>query len=699
MLKLMEMNDNHVEYHTVKEFLVFCVDGPSGAGAGTWTSTFPGEYLKGGAAGGQLVDQRLLPRISEGEVRVLMAGDTCQMIIHKKPEGGLSAVGGNSAYTYYEPSDPLYADLLTKLTTDIKNGLMDVLDLKGEALPLLWTCDYIPKNPEGWSKTENACDMETEYVVGEFNCSCVGVSMFQAVCGGDKTLADVPDADYYEACKLTDLMGIKALEMLDTAASKVRYNTLLPSPAGAKYSLAVVQFKVPGHPNGGSDKGPDGNRIDSIPIANGVIKAGGACDMLLYDYTDHAGFEATIEKYDALIVRINPGQLSQIPGVDGVQAKFDATMNAFVGKGKPVWSSPGVQQKMGAKDALCKIANMGCGLVDTFAYYDAETLETQFKKTMAFQPRVVKQNRGSAGEGIWLCWIANETKDGIIPDIEYPSKTFGAESLGDDVMLKLMEMNDNHVEYHTVKEFLVFCLVDQRLLPRISEGEVRVLMAGDTCQMIIHKKPEGGLSAVGGNSAYTYYEPSDPLYADLLTKLTTDIKNGLMDVLDLKGEALPLLWTCDYIPKNPEGWSKTENACDMETEYVVGEFNCSCVGVSMFQAVCGGDKTLADVRYNTLLPSPAGAKYSLAVVQFKVPGHPNGGSDKGPDGNRIDSIPIANGVIKAGGACDMLLYDYTDHAGFEATIEKYDALIVRINPGQLSQIPGVDGVRPSSTRR
>ena len=120
--------------------------------------SFPGEYLKGGAAaGGQLVDQRLLPRIDEGEVRVLMAGDTCQMIIHKKPEGGgLSAVGGNSAYTYYEPTDPLYKGLLDKLTNDIKNGLMDVLDLKGEALPLLWTCDYIPKNPEGWSKAENA---------------------------------------------------------------------------------------------------------------------------------------------------------------------------------------------------------------------------------------------------------------------------------------------------------------------------------------------------------------------------------------------------------------------------------------------------------------------------------------------------------------------------------------------------------------
>ena len=60
-----------------------------------------------------------------------------------------------------------------------------------------------------------------------------------------------------------------------------RYNTLRESPADAKYKLCVVQFKVPGAKNGGSDKGPDGNRIDSIPIANSVIAAGGACDLIL----------------------------------------------------------------------------------------------------------------------------------------------------------------------------------------------------------------------------------------------------------------------------------------------------------------------------------------------------------------------------------------------------------------------------------
>merc|ERR1712025_1362167 len=118
-LKLMEMNDNHVEYHTVGEFLEFCVRGPGGK-AGEWKSTFPGKYLDGGReAGGQLVDQRLLPRISEGEVRNLMVGDACQMIIHKKPEGGLSAVSGNSAYTYYTPEDQKYAGLLANLKADV----------------------------------------------------------------------------------------------------------------------------------------------------------------------------------------------------------------------------------------------------------------------------------------------------------------------------------------------------------------------------------------------------------------------------------------------------------------------------------------------------------------------------------------------------------------------------------------------------
>ena len=34
-----------------------------------------------------------------------------------------------------------------------------------------------------------------------------------------------------------------------------------------------------------------------------------------------------------------------------------------------------------------------------------------FKKTMAFQPRVIKQNRGSSGEGIWIIKLKEDKRE------------------------------------------------------------------------------------------------------------------------------------------------------------------------------------------------------------------------------------------------------------------------------------------------
>merc|ERR1712023_349069 len=182
---------------------------------------------------------------------------------------------------------------------------------------------------------------------------------------------------------------------------------------------------------------------------------------------------------------------------------------------------------MGAKDALCKVANMNIGLVDTMAYYTEADFSEGFRKTMKFQPRVMKQNRGSAGEGIWIIKL----KKG-----DYCS-SFGEASCADDELLDMMEANDNHAEEHTVAEFIEFCvngrtdksgtwtskgtgkyleggkeaggqLVDQRFCPRIVEGELRFNMVNDVCLGVIHKVPApGGMSAVGGTgSVYEFYD-------------------------------------------------------------------------------------------------------------------------------------------------------------------------------------------------
>merc|ERR1719174_1317227 len=101
--------------------------------------------------------------------------------------------------------------------------------------------------------------------------------------------------------------------------------------------------------------------------------------------------------------------------------------------GIQVWPSPDVMEFMGAKDALTKIANLNIGLEDTLSYYTEDAFIAGFKKTMAFQPRVIKQNRGSAGEGIWIIKL----KAG-----NYCS-TYGQRMCGDNEVLSLMEANDN----------------------------------------------------------------------------------------------------------------------------------------------------------------------------------------------------------------------------------------------------------------
>jgi hypothetical protein len=271
-------------------------------------------------------------------------------------------------------------------------------------------------------------------------------------------------------------------------------------------------------------------------------------------------------------------------------------------------------EQMGAKDALVKVAKLNIGLEDTFAYYTEEEFKAGFKKTMAFQPRVIKQNRGSSGEGIWI--IKLESGDYC--------KNFGDRSCGDDEKLTMMEANDNHEENHTVGEFIEFCvkgrtdssgewsssgvgkyleggkaaggqLVDQRFCPRIVEGELRYNMICDTLVGIIHKKPkEGGISAVGGTgSVYTYYGPEEEKFSHLTNNFLKKDLSKVMPALGLAKEPTPLWWTTDFICASPEGTPANEE------KWIVGEFNCSCVGISKCLAAYCKDDT-PEASYNDI---------------------------------------------------------------------------------------------------
>uniref|UniRef100_A0A7S0NCN6 DUF6815 domain-containing protein n=1 Tax=Hanusia phi TaxID=3032 RepID=A0A7S0NCN6_9CRYP len=345
---------------------------------------------------------------------------------------------------------------------------------------------------------------------------------------------------------------------------------LMMQPAEPKGRIIVFGAR------GGDDKSPGfDHRKDTIPICNSLIELGWWAMPVFYSDSAYD----LIVKYasqgvDGYISRVNPDVYD-----DFTISKYEKLLGTLADSyGLAAMAHPQLISKFGAKDALAKIAPLRTGLPDTFAYYDRETWRAKFPTTISQGPRVIKQNRGSQGEGIWIVKL----KD--------PSLWRKNHSLDLGTELELTEAVDNHVEYMQLGEFLTFAeryleggvengaqLIDQAFMPRISEGEVRVLFIGAKPVEILHKKPkEGGVSAtLKSGATYTRYEPDDPTFARLMHSFVNrDLKN-LLPLLGMHNHPLPLLWTADFILGGPRPpW------VDGKDYYFIGELNCACVGIT-----------------------------------------------------------------------------------------------------------------------
>ncbi len=322
-----------------------------------------------------------------------------------------------------------------------------------------------------------------------------------------------------------------------------------------KYRIVIFEAE------GGTDKGLDGHRKDTLPIANALRVRGWDVDILKFrDEWAQKIYDHCKDRYDAYITRVNPGT---IPSGEKI---FFQTLRKLSEKGLIGFSHPDVMQTLGAKDALVKLVGTGLVPDDTFAYYTPEELEKNFPVSISFGERVIKQNRGSTGEGIWRVQVIDERP--------YEKGT----ALPLDTRLKLTEAKDNHTEYKTLGEFIEFAkkytegedgmVVDMKFLPRIKEGEIRILMVGEKPIFVVHKKPaeaEDAFSATLFSGAkYTYQKPEEwsVLVDSFLDKLPEIMKRlGNFDA--------PLIWTADFILDTDEAG---------KDKYVLGEINNSCVG-------------------------------------------------------------------------------------------------------------------------
>jgi hypothetical protein len=229
-------------------------------------------------------------------------------------------------------------------------------------------------------------------------------------------------------------------------------------------------------------------------------------------------------------------------------------------------TNPDVMTKYGAKDALVKLAGTSLVPQDTYGYYDIETFKKTFPTTLTLGERVLKQNRGSTGSGIWRVSVVDSTK------------VVKGQALPLDTKIKCTEAVDNHVEFHQLGEFMTFCeqyiigvngqLVDMGFLPRIKEGEIRILLVGKTPIFVVHKKPAEGADSFSATlfsgAKYTYDLPAK--WPGLI-KMFHDSLPIISEKLG--GLEIPLIWCSDFILD----WDQ-----DKKDVYILGEINCSCVG-------------------------------------------------------------------------------------------------------------------------
>ena len=191
----------------------------------------------------------------------------------------------------------------------------------------------------------------------------------------------------------------------------------------------VIIFEV----RGGSDKGPYGFRRDSKPIIDSLKKRGWTAEIIFYQDKDRGEiYRYTHEKADAYISRVNPGNLKD-------ETDYFQMLRELVANGIEGLPHPDAMVTYGAKNSIERLKGTAIVPDDIYTYYSFDELKEHFPKSLKKGVRVLKQNRGSTGEGIWRVELKN------------PKKYQGAIPL--DAELKLTEAKDNHTETKILQDF------------------------------------------------------------------------------------------------------------------------------------------------------------------------------------------------------------------------------------------------------
>jgi hypothetical protein len=266
--------------------------------------------------------------------------------------------------------------------------------------------------------------------------------------------------------------------------------------------------------------------------------------------------------FDGILVWVNP--------IDDGRTRhvLDGVLRDVAAQGPWVSAHPDVILKMGVKEVLHRTRHIGWS-ADTHLYRTVEEFRAVFPKTLrASGPRVLKQNRGNGGQGIWKVEPVGRVTDGT------------------EIVSVLHALRGSVPEQLPLGEFMTRCtpyfasggcIIDHAFQPRLPEGMIRCYMGVDKVvgfghqliKALIPPPPEGPDSPAAQPGPRIMHGADAAQFQTLRAKMETEWTPQLMATLGIDAASLPIIWDADFLygPRTPSG----------EDTYVLCEINVSSV--------------------------------------------------------------------------------------------------------------------------
>jgi len=300
---------------------------------------------------------------------------------------------------------------------------------------------------------------------------------------------------------------------------------------------------------------PDNNRFHRIFAELTALGIGAAPAVYDEDFADEVRDQLLAA--DGVLVWVDPLHQGK------TRAALDPLLREVAGSGPWVSADSDTILKMGTKEVLHRTRHLGWG-TDTRLYRNRAEFSDAFPALLrSGGPRVLKQNRGNGGQGVWKVEAVSassvrvlEARRGSAPE-----------------QLPLADFMARCATYFDAGG----CILDQPFQPRLPEGMIRCYMGVDQVvgfghqliKALVEPPPEGPDSPAAQPGPRLMHGPDAPQFQALRARMETEWTPQMMQTLGLDPASLPIVWDADFLygPRTASG----------ADTYVLCEINVSSV--------------------------------------------------------------------------------------------------------------------------